>query len=185
MESISSISFKNVIPEVFASREKQGSDIWQQDICLEKGKRYLIEADSGKGKSTFCSYVIGYRNDYTGTICFDDTDIKTLKVADWVRIRQRHLSCLFQELRLFPELSAYENVEIKNNCRFGIGDEVENETDPHIYNSGLVCIGEKSIIPENITVGKNTCIFGETVYSDYQNNTLASGKTLIKAGESV
>ena len=62
-----------------------------------------------------------------------------------------------------------ENVEIKNNCRFGIGDEVENETDPHIYNSGLVCIGEKSIIPENITVGKNTCIFGETVYSDYQN----------------
>ena len=114
MESISSISFKNVIPEVFASREKQGSDIWQQDICLEKGKRYLIEADSGKGKSTFCSYVIGYRNDYTGTICFDDTDIKTLKVADWVRIRQRHLSCLFQELRLFPELSAYENVEIKN-----------------------------------------------------------------------
>ena len=78
-----------------------------------------------------------------------------------------------------------ENVEIKNNCRFGIGDEVENETDPHIYNSGLVCIGEKSIIPENITVGKNTCIFGETVYSDYQNNTLASGKTLIKAGESV
>ena len=74
----------------------------------------MIEADSGKGKSTFCSYVIGYRNDYTGTICFDDTDIKTLKVADWVRIRQRHLSCLFQELRLFPELSAYENVEIKN-----------------------------------------------------------------------
>ena len=78
-----------------------------------------------------------------------------------------------------------ENVEIRNGCRFGIGDEVENETDPHIYNSGLVCIGEKSIIPENITVGKNTCIFGETVYSDYQNNTLASGKTLIKAGESV
>jgi glucose-1-phosphate adenylyltransferase len=78
-----------------------------------------------------------------------------------------------------------ENVEIKNGCRLGIGDEVENETDPHIYNSGLVCIGEKSLIPENITIGKNACVFGETEYADYQNNTLASGKTLIKAGDSV
>ena len=38
---------------------------------------------------------------------------------------------------------------------------------------------------ENITIGKNACVFGETEYADYQNNTLASGKTLIKAGDSV
>lgn len=108
------ISFKHVIPQVFASREQQNSDIWQQDVRLEKGKFYLIEADSGKGKSTFCSYIIGYRDDYSGHICFDEIDTRNMSVSDWVATRQHHLSCLFQELRLFPELTAFENVQIKN-----------------------------------------------------------------------
>ena len=89
------ISFKHVIPQVFASREQQNSDIWQQDVRLEKGKFYLIEADSGKGKSTFCSYIIGYRDDYTGHICFDEVDTRNMSVSDWVATRQHHLSCLF------------------------------------------------------------------------------------------
>jgi len=76
-----------------------------------------------------------------------------------------------------------ENVDIGSGCRFGIGEEAENETDPHIYNHGLVCVGEKSVIPEGITVGKNACIFGETEVSDYEDKALASGKTLIKAGD--
>ena len=90
------------------------SDIWNQDVVFEKGRLYLVEADSGKGKSTFCSYVLGYRHDYSGGIMFDSISTSSLTVADWVRIRERHVSCLFQELRLFPELTAFENVEIKN-----------------------------------------------------------------------
>jgi len=108
------IEFKNVVPQVFAHRGQHDSDIWQQEVCFERGRLYLVEADSGKGKSTFCSYVVGYRNDYTGTISFDSRDARELKVSDWVSLRQRHISCLFQELRLFPELTALENVEIKN-----------------------------------------------------------------------
>ena len=76
-----------------------------------------------------------------------------------------------------------ENVQIGNNVKMGIGEEAENETDPHIYNSGIVTIGEKSVIPEGITVGKNSCIFGITTLEDFQDKTLASGKTLIKAGD--
>ena len=76
-----------------------------------------------------------------------------------------------------------ENVEIGNGVRFGIGDEVDNETDPHIYNHGLVCVGERSVIPNGITVGKNACIFGVTTAEDYDNSNLASGRTLNKAGE--
>lgn len=70
---------------------------------------------SGTGKSTLCSYILGYRHDFTGQILFDDTDVSRLKVSDWVTIRQKSVSHLFQELRLFPELTALENVEIKNN----------------------------------------------------------------------
>ena len=111
---MNSIHFKYLIPQVFASREQQDSEIWQQDVVFEKDRVYLVEADSGKGKSTFCSYIQGYRNDFSGQLLFDDVDVRSLKVNDWVVIRERHISLLFQELRLFPELTAMENVEIKN-----------------------------------------------------------------------
>ena len=117
------IQFKNVLPQVFASAASaidgvgQGSfasDIWQKDVCFERGHHYLIEADSGKGKSTFCSYILGYRHDYSGQVLFDEKDSRSYSISDWSNLRQRHISCLFQELRLFPELTAFENVEIKN-----------------------------------------------------------------------
>lgn len=76
-----------------------------------------------------------------------------------------------------------ENVVIEDNVRLGIGDEVDNDSAPHIYNHGIVTVGEKSVIPKGITVGKNTVISGVTTAADYENSTLASGKTLIKAGE--
>lgn len=108
------INFQSVLPQVFAPREDLDSEVWQQDLSFEKGHLYLVEADSGKGKSTFCSYILGYRHDYTGHVLFDDADTKNFRVSDWVEMRKRHISHLFQELRLFPELTAMENVEIKN-----------------------------------------------------------------------
>lgn len=78
-----------------------------------------------------------------------------------------------------------ENVKISDNVKLGIGEEADNETDPHIYNHGIVTIGEKSIIPKDITIGKNTVVFGTTTYEDYPDGVLASGKTLIKAGDEV
>ena len=76
-----------------------------------------------------------------------------------------------------------ENVTIGDDVVLGIGEEAENETAPHIYNHGIVTIGEKSVIPDGISVGKNSVISGVTVRSDYTDSALASGKTLIKAGE--
>ncbi|WMC94101.1 glucose-1-phosphate adenylyltransferase [Kineothrix sp. MB12-C1] len=76
-----------------------------------------------------------------------------------------------------------EYVEIKDRVRLGIGEEAPNETDPHIYNEGMVTVGEKSVIPEGITVGKNAVIFGVTTPEDYEDASLSSGRTLIKVGE--
>lgn len=108
------IHLDNVLPEVFAQRDNLSSEVWKQHVTFNKGHLYLVEADSGMGKSTFCSYVIGYRHDYMGRISFDNDDTHEFRMTDWIRIRRRHISHLFQELRLFPELTAYENVEIKN-----------------------------------------------------------------------
>ncbi|MCD8080975.1 MAG: ATP-binding cassette domain-containing protein [Bacteroides sp.] len=108
------IILQQTLPEVFAARDPIPSDLWQQDIIFGKGERHLIEAASGTGKSSLCSYLYGYRNDYRGTIRFDDTDIRSFTTTDWVAARQRTLSILFQDLRVFPELTALENVELKN-----------------------------------------------------------------------
>lgn len=138
---MNSITFSSVIPHVFSEVKDLESDIWNNDITFRKGHLYLVEADSGKGKSTFCSYVVGYRHDYSGKVLFDDTDTKTMSVSQWVDTRCNHISHLFQELRLFPELTAMENVQIKNKITcfksddqikqwfdmLGIGDKLDSK----------------------------------------------------------
>lgn len=111
---MNNIHLNNTLPDVFASRTDLHSEVWQQQLTLEKGKTYLIEANSGTGKSSLLSFIYGYRNDYQGTILFDETDVRTLTPSQWTDQRKRHLSLLWQELRLFPELTALENVRIKN-----------------------------------------------------------------------
>ncbi|WP_027436927.1 glucose-1-phosphate adenylyltransferase [Lachnospira multipara] len=76
-----------------------------------------------------------------------------------------------------------EDVVIGDNVELGVGEEAENIKLPKIYNSGLVTIGECTVIPDNIKVGKNSAISGVTTASDYTDNQLASGGYLVKAGE--
>lgn len=134
------IALENVVPAVFGGNGNLVSDVWRQNVTFEKGRTYLVEAASGTGKSTMCSYIIGYRNDYSGRILFDDEDIRSFGDVRWSHIRQRNISLLFQELRLFPELTALENIAIKNQLtkhksdadiiewfeRLGIGDKVDS-----------------------------------------------------------
>ena len=99
---------------MFAGHNGIHSDVWLQDVRLERGKRYLISAESGTGKSSMCSYIYGYRQDYSGNIAFDGKDIRSLTIDQWCDIRQRHIAYLPQDMRLFGELTAMENVELKN-----------------------------------------------------------------------
>lgn len=135
------IELIDALPQVFAGRTGVPSDIWQTHCTFERGKNYLVEAHSGTGKSSMCSYIIGYRQDYIGQILFDGQDVRPYRTTDWTLLRQHSLSHLFQELRLFPELTAYENVEIKNQLtgfksrkqieewfeRLGIADKLDQK----------------------------------------------------------
>ena len=112
---MNSIHLQQTLPQVFADRNSVTSDIWHQDLIFRKGEMYLIEAASGTGKSSLCSYIYGYRNDYQGIINFDETNIKAYSVKQWVDLRKHSLSMLFQDLRIFTELTALENVQLKNN----------------------------------------------------------------------
>lgn len=109
------IRLQGVIPVVFNGQVPSDpvSDVWGTDLLFEKGKSYLIKAASGRGKSSLCSYIYGLRDDYQGVISFDDRSISDIRSSEWNDIRQNHLGVLFQDLRLFTDLNAVENVMIK------------------------------------------------------------------------
>jgi glucose-1-phosphate adenylyltransferase len=76
-----------------------------------------------------------------------------------------------------------ENAIIGDNVVLGTGEELPNKVKPDVYAFGLVTIGENTIIPNGVKIGKNTAISGETILEDYPDGILAAGETLIKAGE--
>ena len=78
-----------------------------------------------------------------------------------------------------------ENVKIGDNVELGIGEEVENKLNKDVYSFGLVTIGENSVVPPGVKVGKNTAISGETTANDYKDGALASGESIIKAGDRI
>lgn len=137
----------NAVAEIFAQRENLSSDIWLNHTEFERGKIYLVEAESGTGKSSLCSFLYGQRGDYRGEILFDKEDIRHFSTSRWCRVRQQSLSILFQDLKLFGELTALENVEIKNRItptlsrseiealfeELGIGDKLSSRINRMSY----------------------------------------------------
>ena len=73
-----------------------------------------------------------------------------------------------------------ENSEIGENTQLGAFEEEPNKFKPNIYNGGLVTIGEGSVIPANVTIGKNVAIVGQTTPEDYPEGILASGESIIR-----
>ena len=113
---IESIRLENTLPRVFEHESIPASEIWRRDVTLQRGGRYMIEAASGTGKSSLCAYLYGLRRDYLGRIIFNsDTDARTLVPDQWQALRRTSLALLPQELALFPELTALENIRLKNS----------------------------------------------------------------------
>ena len=178
------IYLKKVLPEIFLKRENSGSEIWLQDVCFFKGEMVLVKAASGAGKSSLCSYIYGYRQDFWGSMFFDDKDLRCLKRRDWEHIRRTSLSYVFQDLRLFAELTAFENVEVKNSLtgfrsaewirdcflRVGLEDKIEEK-------AGRLSLGQQ----QRVTLVRALCqpfdflLLDEPVsHLDNENNRICS-----------
>lgn len=118
IQNIHTITLERLLPHVFRGSEGEApvkySRVWLTEFEFLRGNYYLIEAESGAGKSSLCSYMYGLRHDFEGKIDFNGIDTSRFKIEDWCQLRQRHLAYLPQEMHLFPELTAFENVELKN-----------------------------------------------------------------------
>jgi len=104
------IEFDNVIPDPIRSNYNPNSEIWNHRFTFQQGKEYVINAKSGKGKSTFIEIIYGVRKDYSGKVFLHLDQMNTLSNAKLADFRQDNLAVMFQDLRLFTELSAKENI---------------------------------------------------------------------------
>ena len=75
-----------------------------------------------------------------------------------------------------------EDCHIGNDVKIGVGQYAPNKFNPKVYAFDLATIGESSVIPDHVSIGKNTAISGITEASDYPNGILESGESIIKAG---
>lgn len=113
------IHLNQVIPiplqEILAMRsdQEQVSEVWKKTVTFEQGKHYQVYAPSGKGKSTFIHILYGIRHDFAGEVRLDGQATKQISPRQWANIRQSHFSVVFQDLRLFADLTAWENIQVK------------------------------------------------------------------------
>ena len=75
-----------------------------------------------------------------------------------------------------------EDCQIGNNVKVGVGQFAPSKFNPKVYSSELAVIGEKSVVPDNVSIGRNTAISGVTEEIDYAGGFLESGDSIIKAG---
>ena len=114
-ERIDKIQLEGMLPRVFASESVPSSDVWRIKATLLRGETYLVEATSGAGKSSLCAYIYGSRCDYEGRLLFNGEDARGYSIDRWQQLRRTSLAYLPQELGLFPELTALQNIELKNS----------------------------------------------------------------------
>ena len=92
-----------------------------------------MESASGGGKSSLAAFIMGSRNDYDGTLLFDNRDVRSFSIADWQELRRAHIAYLPQELALFHELSAIDNIRLKA--------EISGKVDLHRVDKWLERLG--------------------------------------------
>lgn len=107
------ITLRHLTPDYIEKKDRSASQLWEQDIVINKGAHLHIVAPSGSGKTSLIHFIYGLRTDYSGSVFYDDTDIKKCSLESFSAFRQNKISIIFQDLRLFENQTVRENIEIK------------------------------------------------------------------------
>jgi ABC-type lipoprotein export system ATPase subunit len=117
------IDLIDLCPDTLPPGAREFSQVWNQHLVLKKGEQVLVTAPSGKGKSTFISLLYGLRRDFTGQYKIDGTDTRYFSPARWSDARAIEISIVFQDLRLFMDYTAMENLALKGQLEGSVFDE--------------------------------------------------------------
>jgi putative ABC transport system ATP-binding protein len=108
------LSLHNVIPTPLKDKVlQQSSDVWNRTVIFSAGQWTKIKAPSGTGKTTLIHSLYKLREDYNGRIEWDGMNLQELPTEQLAQYRQEKISIIFQDMRLFPNLTSFENIELK------------------------------------------------------------------------
>ena len=125
------------------------SEVWLKHLDIAKPQSYLVYAESGTGKSSLCAYLYGNRRDYDGKILFDGEDVGTYTPEKWSRLRREALAYLPQQLSLFPELTAIDNVLLKNRLT-----DYSSEADIRLMFQQLAIDNRADVVAGRLSIGQ-------------------------------
>jgi putative ABC transport system ATP-binding protein len=107
------VEIRDLLPTFFNESRKNSSEIWGKHLHFEKNEYIKIVAPSGSGKTSFIHFLYGLRDDYNGEIFCREQNIRSFSVEDFSIMRKQNMSIVLQDLRLFPEQTVRQNIEIK------------------------------------------------------------------------
>lgn len=107
------ILLQKIVPTYFEHGKINNSQIWAQNITLTKGEHAHIIAPSGRGKTSLIHFIYGLRKDYNGIISYGNENINSFSLEKFSVFRQKNISIVFQDLRLFSNQTVMKNLELK------------------------------------------------------------------------
>lgn len=145
------ILLNNIIPIPLKDKPNLfDKNIWAKQTQFSSNNLSKIVAASGTGKTTLMHILYGLRKDYTGNVFYDNLEINMLNVNELANYRQNKISIIFQDLKLFNHLTAFENIELNRT----LGNE--------IYGKEKIFEMAEELGVQNILQNKiDTCSYGE------------------------
>jgi len=117
------LSLQKIIPLPLREKINTASGIWDNDVSFHKGEYVFIQAPSGTGKTTLVHILYGLRDDYDGAVLWDGAPLRNADKDTLAALRTNMVSIIFQDMRLFPELTTWENIEIKRRLTDTVTEE--------------------------------------------------------------
>ena len=135
------LRLEQVLPGYFDKATAEQSEVWGKSLRFSKGDYVKIVAPSGSGKTSLMHFIYGMRNEYVGEIRYDQETIRNFTIERFAKYRKDHMSIVFQDLRLFPDQTVWENIELKRQLnpfhpaekiremaeRLGIGSKLQSK----------------------------------------------------------
>lgn len=140
--AIMQLQLQQLLPVYFDEVPRNTSEVWRRHLNFSKGEYIKIVAPSGSGKTSLMHFLYGLRNEYSGNIVYNNQHLRNYSAEDIASYRKDHVSIVFQDMRLFPNQTVFENIELKRQLnpfhpvekiqemaqRLGIGNKLSSQS---------------------------------------------------------
>jgi ABC-type lipoprotein export system ATPase subunit len=106
------IKLQKIVPGVMRNMQTSPQSIWRNTIEFKSSTKNIINASSGKGKTSFTKILSGILSDFEGELYFDQRNVKKFTLTDWTFLRKKEIATVYQDLQVFPNLTVHENFKI-------------------------------------------------------------------------